>query len=209
VFSYDAPSRTATTKRGGTPLYAFTAADLTDSSGSMLSYVAGTRRLVVTCETDSAVSIQRYSADLRNPALGVAETTYRAQISGVPTTTDVASGVYAVASLPLEIFRTDVLDPATRSEAVANSAPVVLTYERTAGTIRGSFRTTGSEPVDVAITIDRMIGSRFNGTLVASNGAKGTVDGGFYGTEGREIGFVTTFEKFGIHYAGAGSGRRR
>lgn len=207
-FKYDAKARAAAVHEMWQPIHSFTAADIVSSDASRISYRNGTRTMDVVCEPGSSISFQRITVDLRNPALGVKESVFRAQLSGVPTgTTDTPSGNYT-STLSLETFRTDQLDPALRTEAIASDEPFILTYDKGAGTLNGRLRTTGSEPLDVTITIDRQIGTRFTGTVTASNGAKGTIDGGFYGPGGREIGYVTTFSKYGFHYAGSGSGRR-
>jgi hypothetical protein len=208
-FLFDARLRTASTEKAFVPLYAFSASDITASTSSTISYRNGTRTLELTCVPGSSIAFQRYSADLRNPALGVKESVHRAQVTGMPTmtTAETSSGTY-VADLPIEIFRTDVLDPARRTEAASNVAPIALVFDKDAGTIRGTYRIGGSEPMDVTIDVTRQIGTRFVGTITAANGATGEISGGFYGPNGREIGFVVAFEKFGFHYAGAGSGRR-
>ena len=206
-YVFDPKTRTSMTMRGSEKIYSFSSDDVVSSNSESISYRNATKVLDVTCGTGSAIFTQRYSVDLRNPAIGVPTTTYRAQISGLPTNKDVASGTY-LTTLPIETFRTDVLDPARRSEAVVNAAPAVLTYDASSATIRGTLRTGGSEPLDLAIDIDTMRGTRFSGSITASNGAKGRITGGFYGVDGREIGFVTTFEKFGSHYVGAARGTR-
>jgi len=208
VYVYDPKTRNASTMQVSTKLYGFDQKDVVSSDASSISYRQGSRTLDVSCMPGSAISFQRYSADLRNPAIGVKETVFRSQMTGAvtPTTAETASGTY-VSNISLEIFRTDVLDPALRTEAVG-SVSVPLVFDKAAGTITGTFRIGGSEPMDLKVDITRQIGTRFTGTITASNGAKGEIDGGFYGAGGREIGFIVAFEKFGFHYAGAGSGKR-
>jgi hypothetical protein len=214
-FVYEPRTRTAKTVHlipGGfdrEDVYSFAEGDVVDSSYSRISYANGTKSLVVTCEPGSSIFLQRYSADLRNPALGVASSVFRYQISGSPTVDkDPLVSASYTSNLSGETFRTDVQDPARRTEAFSNQTPVVLSFDAKAGTLSGRMRLVGSEPIDLEISIDTMIGTRFHGTVVGSNGTKGEIIGGFYGPGAREIGYTTTFEKFGIHYAGAGHGVR-
>ncbi len=209
-YVYDAAKRSASTTKAGATVWSFAGTDVVSSTPSTISYRNGWNVLDVVCGSGSAMSFQRFSVDLRNPALGVRESVHRAQLTGVPTARldETASGTYVVQSLPIETFRISVQDPARRTEAVSNVAPVVLTFDKSAGTIRGTFRTGGSEPLDVTIDISRQIGTRFTGTITASNGAKGEISGGFYGVGAPEIGFVTTFYREGVHYVAAGGGKR-
>jgi hypothetical protein len=214
-YIYDPKTRTSSTIRmlgAGQPssiVYTFTDADVVDSNSSRISYLNGAKSLLVTCETGSSISLQRYGQDLRNPATGIPRTVFRYQVSGVPTNglPNIPSANYA-SNLSGETFRSYTVDPATRTETVSTAAPAILAYDASTRTLKGTIRLGGSEPIDLTVVVDTLIGSRFSGTVVASNDAKGSIIGGFYGADAREIAYATTFERNGVQYAGAGRGVR-
>lgn len=216
TFSFDAKSRatstTGFTTRGfNYAAYSFAAADVTDVQSTQITYRDANRSLVVTCDAGSAMSFQRYSSDLANPVVSTISTIYRSQIAGVPTakTSELASGRYA-SNLTLQAFRTFTLDPAKRTETLVSTAPGQLSYDLASGKITGTITVGGKEPFD--LVVDALIWpglTRLTGTVTASNGAKGDIIGGFYGTNARQLGYVTTFKKDGVYYVGSGSGARQ
>lgn len=207
---YKAATRTASLLLfPDTPVYSFPGSAIVETTPDGMVYRQGQDQLELSCPAGSTVQLQRRSSSLEDPSPDVATAEYRATVSGVPTATvaEIPSGVYRL-DLPLRLFRTDDRSP-TRTEAVSALPGSVLTFDASTGILRGEVEIGGTKPVRLTIEIPRLIGTRFGpGTVVASDGSKGEIIGGFHGPQGREIAVALVFEKFGIHYVGAGRGTR-
>lgn len=210
-FEFDAATRVARGMAFGVaePVYAFSAADIIDLKPARIAYAKGTKTLLLSCSRAGFVSFQDFAADLENPAIDVASTSLSTRMTGAATTTQsvLASATYS-STMTAHAFRTDVRVAERRTEAFGSLEPANLVYDASSKRITGTIRLGGTEPT--TLTID-MVGSnstRFSGTVTSSDGAKGEIIGGFYGPNAEEIGFVTSYEKFGIHYVASGSGTR-
>jgi hypothetical protein len=207
---YRAATRTASLLTfPDTPVYSFPGSTIVETTPAGMVYRRGQDQLDLSCPAGSSIQLQRRSLSLEDPSSDVATAEYRATVSGVPTATlaELSSGTYQL-DLPIRLFRTDDRTP-NRTEAVSALPGSSITFDATTGTLKGRVELGGTKPVSLTIEIPRMIGTRFGpGTVVASDGSKGEIIGGFHGPQGREIAVALVFEKFGIHYVGAGRGIR-